>query len=73
MTIQDLGWQSGGRYLPLMDDISSVAYWYQTEPHKPFPKLPDKDHLRDQLMGRFSVAKLERDGLATAIPAMSLA
>jgi hypothetical protein len=45
VTIQDLGWQSGGRYLPLMDDISSVAYWYQTEPHTPFPALPDKDHL----------------------------
>jgi len=46
VTIQDLGWQSGGRYLPLMDDISSIAYWYQTEPHKPFPRLPDKDHLQ---------------------------
>lgn len=46
VTIQDLGWQSGGRYLPLTDDIASVAYWYQTEPHKPFPKLPDKDHLQ---------------------------
>lgn len=46
VTIQDLGWHSGGRYLPLMDDISSVAYWYQTEPHKPFPKLPDADHLQ---------------------------
>ena len=46
VTIQDLGWQSGGRYLPLTDDISSVAYWYQTEPHAPFPKLPDKDHLK---------------------------
>jgi hypothetical protein len=46
VTIQDLGWQSGGRYLPLMDDISSVAYWYQTEPHKRFPELPDKDHLQ---------------------------
>ncbi len=46
VTIQDLGWQSGGRYLPLMDDISSVAYWYQTEPHTPFPKLPDRDHLQ---------------------------
>jgi hypothetical protein len=46
VTIQDLGWQSAGRYLPLMDDISSVAYWYQTEPHKPFPKLPGKDLLQ---------------------------
>jgi hypothetical protein len=45
VTIQDLGWRSGGRYLPLQDDISSVAYWYQTEPHATFPPLPDKDHL----------------------------
>jgi hypothetical protein len=22
------------------DDYSTVAFWYQTEPHKPFPKLP---------------------------------
>ncbi len=22
------------------DDYSSVAYWYQTEPHQPFPRLP---------------------------------
>ncbi|HOA72429.1 MAG TPA: DUF2961 domain-containing protein [Phycisphaerae bacterium] len=45
VTIQALGWRSGGRYLPLQDDIGSVAYWYQTEPHAPFPKLPDKDKL----------------------------
>jgi hypothetical protein len=45
VTIQALGWQSGRRYLPLMDDISSVAYWYQTEPHVSFPQLPDRDHL----------------------------
>jgi hypothetical protein len=45
VTIQALGWRSGGRYLPLEDDISSVAYWYQQEPHAPFPKLPGKDSL----------------------------
>lgn len=45
VTIQALGWRSGGRYLPLQDDISSVAFWYQSEPHAPFPKLPDKDYL----------------------------
>ena len=45
VTIQALGWRSGGRYLPLQDDISSVAFWYQREPHAPFPKLPDKDYL----------------------------
>ena len=45
VTIQALGWRSGGRYLPLQDDIASVAYWYQAEPHAKFPKLPDKDGL----------------------------
>lgn len=45
VTIQALGWRSGGRYLPLQDDISSVAFWYQTEPHASFPKLPGRDGL----------------------------
>ena len=45
VTIQALGWRSGGRYLPLQDDMASVAYWYQREPHAPYPKLPDKDYL----------------------------
>ncbi len=45
VTIQALGWRSDGRYLPLQDDIASTAFWYQTEPHAPFPKLPDKDAL----------------------------
>jgi D-arabinan exo alpha-(1,3)/(1,5)-arabinofuranosidase (non-reducing end) len=45
VTIQALGWQSGGRYLQLQDDIASVAFWYQKEPHKTFPKLPGRDEL----------------------------
>jgi len=46
VTIQALGWKrTGGLYLPLQDDLSSVAFWYQTEPHAPFPKLPDKEAL----------------------------
>ncbi|MGX5819927.1 glycoside hydrolase family 172 protein [Chitinophaga lutea] len=45
ITIQDLGWRSGGRYLPQESDISSVVFWYQREPHHPFPKLPSKDKL----------------------------
>ncbi len=45
VTIQALGWREGGRYLPLQDDIASVAYWYQTLPHQKFPTLPDKDSL----------------------------
>ncbi len=45
ITMQALSWRSGGRYLPLQDDISSVAFWYQQEPHAKFPKLPSKDKL----------------------------
>jgi hypothetical protein len=45
VTIQGLGWQSGGRYLPLQDDVASVAFWYQREPHKKFPPFPSRDEL----------------------------
>ena len=45
VTIQALGWREGRRYLPLQDDIASVAYWYQTLPTAPFPELQDKDYL----------------------------
>jgi len=45
VTIQALGWQSGGRYLQLEDDIASVAFWYQTEPHAKFPALPPREKL----------------------------
>lgn len=45
VTIQALGWRSGGRYMPLQDDIASVVFWYQTGQHGPFPKLPSKDEL----------------------------
>ena len=45
VTMQALGWRKGGRYLPLQDDIASVAYWYQTHPHAPFPPLGSKDDL----------------------------
>ncbi len=45
VTIQALGWRDGDRYLPLQDDIASTVFWYQTEPHAAFPKLPSKDEL----------------------------
>jgi len=45
VTIQDLGWRYDGRYLAQQSDISSVAFWYQTEPHHSFPKLPSRDEL----------------------------
>jgi len=40
VTIQALGWWPDGVYEPLTDDICSVAYWYQHEPHAPFLQLP---------------------------------
>ncbi len=45
VTMQALGWMSGGRYLPLQDDIASCAFWYQTLPTAPFAALPGKDYL----------------------------
>lgn len=45
VTMQDLGWRSNHRYLPQQSDISAVTYWYQEEPHAPFPKLPSKNEL----------------------------
>jgi hypothetical protein len=41
VTIQDLGWRHGGRYLPQKSDISSVVFWYQAEPHAKFPQFPE--------------------------------
>ncbi len=41
VTVQALGWDSTqSKYQPLEDDVASVAYWYQTEPHTPFPSFP---------------------------------
>ena len=45
VTIQALGWRSDGRYLPLQDDISSVAFWYQDTVCQTFPKFPSADEL----------------------------
>ena len=45
VTIQALGWRTDGTYLPLQDDIASVAFWYQAEPHAAFPPLPASEAL----------------------------
>ncbi|MBS1810567.1 MAG: DUF2961 domain-containing protein [Acidobacteria bacterium] len=48
VTIQALGWRANAQpseYLPLQDDIASVVYWYQTEPHTKFPTLPKREEL----------------------------
>ncbi|MCL2709100.1 MAG: DUF2961 domain-containing protein [Defluviitaleaceae bacterium] len=44
-TMQALGWRQESRYLPLMDDIASVAYWYQSEPHNEFEPLGSRNDL----------------------------
>jgi hypothetical protein len=40
VTIQDLGWHHGGRYLAQHSDIASTCFWYQNDPHVSFPKIP---------------------------------
>ncbi|MFN2231647.1 MAG: glycoside hydrolase family 172 protein [Anaerolineae bacterium] len=39
VTIQALGWWPNRKYEPLTDDIASVGYWYQAEPHAPYPEM----------------------------------
>ena len=41
VTLQALGWWLNNKFEPLTDDVCSVAYWYQREPHAAFPDLPD--------------------------------
>ena len=47
VTLQALGWsRHSSHYRKLDDDIASVAYWYQTEPHASFPPLPPVEQRR---------------------------
>lgn len=39
LTIQQIGVSHGGLF-ERQDDVSSVAYWYQSEPHTVFPTFP---------------------------------
>lgn len=46
VTIQALGWRKNWRaYLPLQDDISSVAFWYSDNLEDVYPELGDRDFL----------------------------
>ena len=57
VTIQALGWGPDGKYKKMADDIASVAYWYQAEPHAPFPKLPPAaERLRDAVRPPIKIA-----------------
>lgn len=42
VTIQQIGSCYKGNF-ERQDDVASVAYWYQTEPHQPFPVFPDRE------------------------------
>ena len=49
VTVQTLGWnKEGTHYKKIAEDVASVAYWYQAEPHVPFPPLPDAPARRDR-------------------------
>ena len=41
VTLQQIGVYHGGLF-ERQDDLASVAYWYQSEPHKAFIPFPDK-------------------------------
>ncbi|MFB6296014.1 MAG: glycoside hydrolase family 172 protein [Halobacteriales archaeon] len=45
VTVQQIGHDGQGLF-ERSDDVSSVAYWYQEEPHAPFPDLPDRRERR---------------------------
>lgn len=60
--LQDGSWNG---FLERFDDFSSVAYWYQTEPHKPFAPLPSAE----QRMYNTGVGVIEGPSLVgTAVP-----
>ena len=57
-----------GFYNELECDYSSTAYWYQTEPHRPFPELPPV-HERQPHSARRNLAQA---GLLLAPPVAAL-
>ncbi|HON50701.1 MAG TPA: DUF2961 domain-containing protein [Candidatus Sumerlaeota bacterium] len=55
MTMRCHGYDVGDR----SDDYSSVAFWYQKEPHAPFPKLPPVDYDYLDVAEEFRIPPLE--------------
>ncbi|HOQ78374.1 MAG: hypothetical protein BWY50_01433 [Spirochaetes bacterium ADurb.Bin315] len=45
VTVQQIG-HDGSRLFERTDDVASTAFWYQREPHNPFPKLPAAEDRR---------------------------
>ncbi|MBI5290109.1 MAG: DUF2961 domain-containing protein [Chloroflexi bacterium] len=44
------------------NEYASVAYWYQSEPHAPFPALPERDAMRPPLPPIYEEAHAEYTG-----------
>ncbi len=68
ITIQDLGWRQGGRYLAQKSDIASVCYWYQADPHSKYPEITimegagsilDKAKVERRKIGQIEIMKGE--------------
>lgn len=45
VSLQALGWGYNERFLPMQDDVASVAYWYQTLPAPVLQPLPEREFL----------------------------
>ncbi len=45
VTLQQIGVNKNGLF-ERQDDVASVAYWYQLDPHVPFPPFPEKEYRR---------------------------
>ena len=43
VTVQQIGVSHRGLF-ERQDDVASVAYWYQSEPHTAFEALPGKEY-----------------------------
>ncbi|MGN0753960.1 MAG: glycoside hydrolase family 172 protein [Aristaeellaceae bacterium] len=48
VTVQTLSWYPNQTYKPASDDVASVAYYYQAEPHHTFPKFPSVEERWDR-------------------------
>lgn len=60
VAIQALGWYPDGTFQPLTDEIASVAYWYQAEPHAPFPDMPPAEQRWPRINAEWGRLALER-------------
>lgn len=68
VTIQALGWYPDRLYQPLTDELASVAYWYQREPHSPFPSLPEAESRLPRINAAWGRRTPDQTGRPSAPP-----